>query len=100
MKTNIAAAAALATIMSLGVVNAVDAAAKKQEKCYGIAQAGQNDCSNLAGTHSCAGYSTTDNDMGEWKLVPTGKCAELGGVDKSAAKKLFKEMKDKKKAGN
>ncbi|MFT4655348.1 MAG: putative membrane protein [Kangiellaceae bacterium] len=100
MKTNIAAAAALATIMSLGVVNAVDAAAKKKEKCYGVSQAGQNDCGNLAGTHSCAGQSTTSNDIGEWKLVPTGSCAELGGVDKEAAKKLFKEMQAKKNAGN
>lgn len=96
MKTNIAAAAALATIMTLGVVDAVDAASKKKEKCYGVSPAGQNDCGNLAGTHSCAGQSTVDNDIGEWRLVPKGTCKELGGYDKKEAKKLFKEMQAEK----
>ena len=96
MKTNIAAAAALATVMSLGVVDAVDAASKKKEKCYGVALAGQNDCGNLAGTHSCAGQATVDNDIGEWRLVPAGTCKELGGHDRKAAKELFKKMKKEK----
>jgi uncharacterized membrane protein len=96
MKSNIAAAAAIATVMSLGVANAVDAATKKKEKCYGVAQAGQNDCGNLAGTHSCAGQSTVSNDVGEWRLVPTGTCKDLGGYNRKEAKKLFKEMQDKK----
>ena len=100
MNKNIAAAAALATIMSLGVANAVEAAAKKKEKCYGVALAGQNDCGNLSGTHSCAGQSTADNDISEWRLVPTGTCTELGGHDRKAAKKMFKEMKKKKTSIN
>jgi uncharacterized membrane protein len=100
MKTNIAAAAALATVMSLGVANAVDAAAKKKEKCYGVSQAGQNDCGNLAGTHSCAGQSTVDNDIGEWRLVPAGTCKDLGGFERKEAKKMFNEMQAKKNAGN
>jgi uncharacterized membrane protein len=95
MNKNIVAAAALATVMSLSVANAVEAAAKKKEKCYGVTAAGQNDCGNLAGTHSCAGQSTVDNDIGEWRLVPTGTCADLGGHDKKAAKKMFNEMKAK-----
>ena len=33
---------------------AADQAGGKQ-KCYGAAQAGQNDCSNLSGSHRCAG---------------------------------------------
>lgn len=100
MNNNIAAAAALATIMSLGVANAVEAAAKKKEKCYGVALAGQNDCGNLAGTHSCAGQSTTDNAIDEWRLVPTGTCADLGGYDRKQAKKMFKEMQAKKTTSN
>lgn len=99
MNKNIAAAAVLATVMSLGIANAVEAA-KKKEKCYGVTVAGQNDCGNLAGTHSCAGQSTVDNDIGEWRLVPTGTCAELGGYDKKAAKKMFKEMKEKNNGSN
>jgi uncharacterized membrane protein len=102
MKTNIAVAAALAaalaTVMSLGVVDEANAA-KNKEKCYGVSKAGQNDCGNLAGTHSCAGQSTVDNDIGEWRLVPAGTCKDLGGFDGNEAKKMFQEMQAKKNAG-
>ena len=97
MNTNIAAAAALATVMTLGVANSVEAASKKKEKCYGVALAGQNDCGNLAGTHSCAGQATVDNDISEWRLVPTGTCKELGGYDRKQAKELMKKMQAEKK---
>ena len=97
MKTSITAAAALATVMSLGVIDTVEAS-KKKEKCYGVALAGQNDCGNLAGTHSCAGQSTVDNDIGEWRLVPKGTCKDLGGYDKKEAKELWKKMQAEKKS--
>ncbi len=67
------AAAALGTT---GTVSAQD-----MVKCYGIALAGQNDCANAAGTHSCAGQSTVDFDGGEWKLVPAGSCNEPGSEE-------------------
>jgi hypothetical protein len=47
-------AAAAATLLSSSFL-ATPAMAQAKEKCYGIAKAGQNDCANLAGTHSCAG---------------------------------------------
>ena len=97
MKTNLAIAAALATIMTSGVIDTAEAAdKKKKEKCYGVSAAGQNDCANLAGTHSCAGQATFDNDIGEWRLVPGGTCKELGGYDRKEAKEMFKAMKAKK----
>ena len=43
----------------------IDAAAAKV-KCYGISKAGENDCANAAGTHSCAGQATVDYDGGEY----------------------------------
>ena len=46
----ILASAALAVTIATTVVAPAQAAGK--EKCYGIALAGQNDCGNLAGTHS------------------------------------------------
>lgn len=92
MKTNIAIAAALATVLTVGVSNAVEAASKKKEKCYGISPAGQNDCGNLAGTHSCAGQSTVDNDIGEWRLVEGGTCKDLGGYNRKEAKAMFEKM--------
>ena len=85
------ASAALAVAMAATVAAPAQAAGK--EKCYGIAQAGQNDCGNLAGTHSCAGQSTLDNDFGEWKLVAKGTCEDLGGLVKAAAKKKFNDEK-------
>lgn len=43
------------------------------EKCYGVALKGQNDCAAGAGT-SCAGTSKVDYQANSWKLVPTGTC--------------------------
>nr|WP_136251773.1 DUF2282 domain-containing protein [Ningiella ruwaisensis] len=96
MKSNIAVAAALATVMSIGVADAVQAQSKKKEKCYGISPAGQNDCGNLAGTHSCAGQSSVDNDIGEWRLVPAGTCKDLGGYSREEAKEIYEKMQAKK----
>ena len=45
-------------------------------KCYGISLAGENDCANAAGTHSCAGQSTVDYDGGEWELVDSAEVCE------------------------
>jgi uncharacterized membrane protein len=51
----------------------------EDEKCYGVAKAGENSCANAAGTHSCAGQSTADFSGGDWKLVPAGTCMQMGG---------------------
>lgn len=72
-------AAALAGAVSLAALAATPASAAGKEKCYGVAKAGENDCANAAGTHSCAGQSKVDLDGGEWKLVDAGACAEMGG---------------------
>ena len=47
-----------------------------QEKCFGVALAGQNDCASGAGT-SCAGTSKVDYQGNEWNLVPKGTCLTL-----------------------
>lgn len=56
--------------------HAPDAAAS-QEKCYGVAKAGQNDCGTAR--HSCAGKATRDRDPADWKMVPKGTCEKIGG---------------------
>ena len=71
-------AATAAAVMSLSLV-AMPAAAQEKEKCYGIAKAGQNDCANASGTHSCAGQSKVDMDKGEWKYVAKGTCEKMKG---------------------
>lgn len=51
----------------------------EQEKCYGVAKTGQNDCASSNGAHTCAGQAKTDNDPTEWKYVAKGTCEKSGG---------------------
>lgn len=46
------------------------------EKCYGIALKGQNDCAAGPGT-TCAGTSTMDYQGNAWKAVPAGTCTSM-----------------------
>ena len=84
MNHRLIVSSALASVMALGL--AAPAAAQEKEKCYGVAKAGQNDCANLSGTHSCAGQSKVDNDPGEWKYVAKGTCKDLKGMTADEAK--------------
>lgn len=84
--------AAATSLMSLALLSSPAMAQNAaKEKCYGIAKAGQNDCANLAGTHSCAGQSKVDNDKGEWKYVAAGTCKTMGGLSADEAKKEMKK---------
>lgn len=94
MKSNqqILVSSAIAAALSLGLAahaNAQDKAAK--EKCYGVAKAGQNDCANLSGTHSCAGQAKTDMAADEWKYVPKGSCKDMKGMSAEEAKAKLKK---------
>ena len=75
MNKQLIASTALVSLLALGMVNA--AQAQEKEKCYGVAKAGQNDCANAAGTHSCAGQAKKDFEAGEWKYVTKGECAKM-----------------------
>ena len=77
-KTNAALVAAFASALTLAapVVAKADGAV---EKCYGISKAGQNNCANSGGTHSCAGQSKKDYDGQDWVAVKAGTCADVGG---------------------
>ncbi len=87
-------AAAAASLLSSLLV-ATPAAAQEKEKCYGIAQAGQNDCANLSGTHSCAGQSKVALGADEWKYVAKGACVGMKGMTAEMAKDKAKMMKEK-----
>ncbi len=97
MNQRLIASSTLASILALGLTATAPAHAGGneggKEKCYGIAKAGQNDCANLAGTHSCAGQSKADMDAGEWKFVAKGSCASLGGMSAADAKKKAEAKK-------
>jgi len=93
MNQRLIASSALASILALGVVGNAAAQEGSKEKCYGVAKAGQNDCANLSGSHSCAGQSKTDNDAAEWKYVAKGSCASMGGLNAADAKKKMEAKK-------
>lgn len=92
MNHRLALTSAMAAALSLGLVGTAAAQDTKapREKCYGIAKAGQNDCANLAGTHSCAGQAKVDNDPGEWKYVAQGTCKSMKGMSAEEARKAKK----------
>lgn len=85
-------AAALASALSLGLLDtaAAHGGGADKEKCYGVAKAGQNDCADLHGLHTCAGEAGTDRDPAEWKYVPKGTCKDLGGLSEAQARKQLK----------
>jgi uncharacterized membrane protein len=93
MNQRLIASSALASILALGLVGNAAAQEGGKEKCYGVAKAGQNDCANLSGSHSCAGQSKADNDAGEWKYVAKGTCASMGGLSAADAKKKMEAKK-------
>jgi len=82
----VAAASLLSTMLA-----ATPAAAQEKEKCFGIAKAGQNDCANLSGTHSCAGQSKVSDDAAEWKYVAKGSCMGMKGLTADQAKMKVKK---------
>lgn len=69
----LAIAGSLATALASLPVQAEDA---PQEKCFGVALKGQNDCAAGAGT-TCAGTSRVDFQGNAWKLVPKGTCTTM-----------------------
>ena len=72
----VAAALAGAVTMAGAGVGVSSAQAQDMVRCYGVSLAGENDCANSAGTHSCAGQSTVDYDGGEWELVDSAEVCE------------------------
>jgi uncharacterized membrane protein len=86
---------ALASVVALGLADFAAAQPAKDpgakfEKCDGIAKAGQNDCANLSGTHSCAGQSRADNAVADWKYVANGTCKDMKGLTAAEAKAKVK----------
>ena len=73
IRTLLAAGAAAVALASLATVPAQAAA---NEKCFGIALAGENGCAAGPGT-TCAGTSKVDYQGNAWTLVPEGTCAGI-----------------------
>ena len=96
MKKRQFVATTAASLLALGLLAITDASrAAAMEKCFGIAKAGQNDCAGthncagLSGLHGCKGTSKVDYDPADFKLVPDGTCAKLGGLDGKQARAVL-----------
>lgn len=72
---NLAVLGSLAAALGAATLASSPAAAAEQEKCFGVAMKGQNDCA--AGSHACKGHSTVDYDPASFKLVPKGTCTTM-----------------------
>jgi uncharacterized membrane protein len=81
-------ATAITGLLALGITAAsASAYAADEEKCFGIAKAGQNACNSNPSMHSCAGHSKVDNDPNDFITVPQGTCLKVGGKLEPAAGK-------------
>ncbi len=71
-----AATIAGALTAALAMSASVTPAHAAKIKCYGVAEAGQNDCAAGPGT-TCAGTSTVDYQGNAWKYVEADACDEI-----------------------
>lgn len=81
MKSVVTRSLAIAALTTAATGIAADDAhaADDKEKCYGVVEAGQNDCGDASGDHSCQGQATKDAAGDEWVYVPKGLCDKLAG---------------------
>jgi len=73
MKNALLLASAVAAAISAPLM----AQAADNEKCYGVAAAGQNDCQTA--NNACAGQVTDAGKGDAWIYVPTGTCEKING---------------------
>lgn len=75
MKNALLLASAVAAVISGPLMMSAQAA--DNEKCYGVAAAGQNDCQ--AANNSCAGQVSQAGRGDAWIYVPAGTCQKING---------------------
>jgi uncharacterized membrane protein len=75
MKTSLILAGAVAAALAAPMIGA--AAAADNEKCFGVAAAGQNDCQSAG--NSCAGQVNEAARADAWIYVPAGTCTKIDG---------------------
>lgn len=75
MKNALLLATAVAAAVSGPLM--LSAQAAENEKCFGVAAAGQNDCQTAA--NSCAGQVSQAGQGDAYIYVPTGTCQKING---------------------
>ena len=89
-------AAALALALGAAFTTLPAAAqSSDNEKCYGVALKGKNDCKAGAGT-TCAGTSKVDYQGNSFKLVPKGSCEKTASKTSPTGFGQLEEFKEKK----
>jgi uncharacterized membrane protein len=73
-RAGLAAAFALSISVASGLAHAADP--KPQEKCFGVALAGKNDCAAGPGT-SCAATSKVNYQGNAFVMVDKGTCTSI-----------------------
>jgi uncharacterized membrane protein len=66
----------IASAVASALAGLATSAAAADEKCYGVALAGENDCAAGPGT-SCAGTSVVDYQGNAWTYVAEGSCLTM-----------------------
>lgn len=94
IQASIAGLLALGIAASTGSAFAADDAAAK-EKCFGVSEAGKNDCGGTSSKNACAGQSKVNKDPDAFKYVAKGTCEKMGGK-LSAMTPPKMDKKDKK----
>ena len=89
-------ALALSTAIGLAVAP-VGAQAADNEKCFGVAMKGKNDCAAGAGT-SCAGTQKMDYQGNSWKYVPKGTCEKTASPTSPTGYGQLQAFKEEKKS--
>jgi len=65
-------------ILASGTAQAAGAVVcAEQERCYGVARAGKNDCATSSSV--CATSAKQDNQKDAWIYVPKGTCQKVAG---------------------
>ena len=82
MRKNLYVASAMTAALALAGCGGSPGTANKiaqttQEKCYGVAQAGKNDCAVEA--HGCKGQALATRSPGDFIYLPLGTCDKLTG---------------------
>ena len=93
MNQRLVISSAFASVLAMGLASTAAAAADApaKEKCYGVAKAGQNDCANLSGSHTCAGQAKVDKGVDEWVYLKAGTCKKMGGMTHEEATVAMKK---------
>ncbi len=84
----IVAGAVAAALSGASLLSSTTAAKAADQKCFGVAMAGQNDCKAGAGT-TCAGTSKVDYQGNSWTLVKEGTCETATPVLAKSGKEVM-----------